>query len=343
MQAQSHVFPGLSFPGAEGRTAVIDMLVLDQFSLMSLAATVEPLRAANRVSVQPLYRWRLFSRDGTAPRSSSGIPVEMHGVFDAEQPRDAVFVVAAFNARLPDRKLAADLRRAARQGATLAGIESGAWALGRAGLLDGYRATTHWEELEEFALAMPNVTVLSDRYVMDRARWTAGGAAPALDMMLAMVRAQHGLALALNVASVFIYDQQQAASAPQPVVSLGLLATRDAALSATIRLMQAHLEEPMPVPILARHAGLSARMLQLRFRAELGMSPYAYYLDLRLAAARRMLQQSGDSVAQVASAYGFGSASAFARAFRARFGVSPVQARDGMGGEPWKSGRRMRD
>ncbi len=309
-----HPAHALTFPNAEGRTAIIDILVLDQFSLMSLAATVEPLR--------------LYSRDGTAPRSSSGIPIEMHGAFDPEERRDALFVVAAFNTRMADRRLSADLRRVARNRVTLAGIESGSWVLGRAGLLDGYNATTHWEDLEEFAAAFPKVEVLADRYVMDRERWTAGGAAPALDMMLAMVRAQHGLALALDVASVFIYDQHQAASAPQPIVSLGLLAGADPALSAAIRLMQAHLEEPLPVPMLARRVGLSARTLQMRFRARLGMSPYAYYLDLRLAAARRMLQQTRDSVAQVASAYGFTSASAFARAFRARFGVNPQRARD---------------
>jgi AraC family transcriptional regulator, glycine betaine-responsive activator len=317
-----------------GAPTCLDVLVLHQFSMMSLAATIEPLRAANRVSGQELYRWRLVSLGGDLPASSSGVTVGVAGAFAPAEVRDGLFVVAAFDAQAIGRSLASDLRTVARRGLSVAGIEAGAWVLGRAGLLDGYRATTHWEDLEEFAATFPKVEVVSDRFVMDRTRWTAGGAAPALDMMLAMISAEHGLPLALNVASIFIYEQAQASSAPQPIVSLGRLAAADPALASVIGVMQRNLEEPVPVPRLAAGAGLLTRTLQTRFRAQLGMSPHAYYLDLRLAAAKRMLQHSGHNVAEVASAYGFGSASAFARAFRARFGMSPVEARE-QGGGSW--------
>ena len=318
--------------GAGGQPTTLDVLVLHQFSMMSLAATVEPLRAANRVAGQELYRWRLVSLDGALPASSSGITVGVAGPFAPASVQDGLFVVAAFDALAIGRGLASDLRAVARRGVSVAGIEAGAWVLGRAGLLDGYRATTHWEDLEEFAATFPKVEVVSDRFVMDRTRWTAGGAAPALDMMLAMISAEHGLPLALNVASIFIYEQAQASSAPQPIVSLGRLKAADPALAAVIGVMQRNLEEPVPIPALAARAGLLTRTLQSRFRAQLGMSPHAYYLDLRLAAAKRMLQHSGHTVAEVANAYGFGSASAFARAFRARFGISPGEARSGGGG-----------
>jgi AraC family transcriptional regulator, glycine betaine-responsive activator len=311
----------------EASPAVIDVLVLDQFSMMSLAATIEPLRAANRASGQSLYRWRLLSFGAAAPSSSSGITVAMSGAFDPDTARDALFVVAAFNAQTIDRALASGLRRVARRRIAMGGIEAGAWVLARAGLLDGYSATTHWEDLEEFAQAFPKIAVVSDRFVMDRRRWTAGGAAPALDMMLTMIHSQHGLPLALNVASVFIYDQRLPASAPQPVVSLGRLAVTDPDLATVIGLMQRHLEEPLPIPELARRSGITLRTLQARFRSQLGQSPHLYYLDLRLSAAKRMLEATGHSVAGVATAHGFGSASAFARAFRRRFGANPVSAR----------------
>lgn len=315
------------FGPAEDRPYQIDMLVLPEFSLMSLAATIEPLRAANRASGQELYRWRLFSKEGAPAPTSSGIPLVMHGAFDPDAPRDALFVVAAFNAQRHAVPLLGALRRVARRGVPLGGIESGTWSLARAGLLDGFRATTHWEDLEEFAAAFPAVTVVSDRYVIDRTRCTAGGAAPALDMILHMVRAQHGLALSLDVASIFIYDQKQTAEDPQRIVSLGHLAATDPKLAQAIRLMQARLDVPLPATDIARAVGISVRSLQQRFRAQLGLSPYAYYLGLRLAAARRMLQQTRRSTAEVAVAHGFGSGSAFARAFRARHGISPTEAR----------------
>jgi transcriptional regulator GlxA family with amidase domain len=315
------------FSPAESRPYQIDLLVLPEFSLMSLAATLEPLRAANRASAQDLYHWRLLSPDGTPPSSSSGIPVMMHGSFDPEVRRDALLVVAAFHAQRHARGLLRHLRHVARRGVPLGGIESGSWPLAMAGLLDGYRATTHWEDLEEFAAAFPRVNVVSDRYVVDRERFTAGGAAPALDMILNMVRAQHGLKLALDAASLFIYDQKQLAEDPQPIVSVGRLANIDPELAQAIHWMQAHMDAPLPMAAIARRVGLSVRTLQLRFRARLGVSPNAYYLDLRLAAARRMLQQSRHSAAEVAVAHGFGSGSAFARAFRQRYGINPTAAR----------------
>jgi transcriptional regulator GlxA family with amidase domain len=317
-----------SFPAApEGRAAEVTVLLLDEFSLMSLAATVEPLRAANRVAAHELYRWRLVSHDGSAMRTSSGIPVQMHAAFDPDSPCDLLIIVAAFNADRQAPPLLRPLRRVARRGVPLIGIESGSWVLGRAGLLDGHRATTHWEDLEEFAAAFPEVEVVADRYVADRNRFTAAGAAPALDMILAMLRAQHGLAIALDVASVFIYDQRQTADDPQKIVALGRLAGLRPKLAAAIRCMQDHIEQPLPIEAVARRSGVSLRLLQIHFRKELGMSPHSYYLELRLAAARRMLQQTNHSATMVAMAHGFSSGSALARAFRARYGVSPLDAR----------------
>jgi transcriptional regulator GlxA family with amidase domain len=317
-------------PERNFRTVTIDVLVLDQFSLMCLAAVIEPLRAANRVAAQALYHWHVLSPDGAGACTTSGIMVGVDGAFAPDSARDVLFVIGSFTARAVDRRLSAALRRAARHRLSLGGIEAGSWVLARAGLLDGFSATTHWEDLEEFAAAFPKVAVRQDRFVMDRARWTAGGAAPALDMMLTMIRAEHGLPLALNVASVFIYDQHLAASAPQPVVSLGRLAVSDPALMAAIAVMQTRLEEPAPLDEVAAKAGVALRTLQTRFRAQLGQSPHAYYLDLRLSAAKRMLEQSAASVAEVATAHGFGSASAFARAFRQRFGMRPLAARAAM-------------
>jgi transcriptional regulator GlxA family with amidase domain len=315
---------------AAAGTKLVDVLVLEQFSLMCLAAVIEPLRAANRVAAAPLYRWRLLSRDGGAPISTSGVRVGADGPFTAEAPRSALFVLGSFNARGVDRRLSADLRRAARDRPAIAGIEAGSWLLARAGLLDGFAATTHWEDLQEFAESFPKVAVAKDRFVMDRNRWTAGGAAPALDMMLTMLRREHGLPLALNVASVFIYDQTLAGSTPQPVVSLGRLLADDPALATAIALMQQNLEEPLPLTAIAEGAGVLLRTLQARFSTQLGQSPHGYYLDLRLASAKRMLEQSAASVAEIAAAHGFGSASAFARAFRQRFGQNPLAARGAM-------------
>lgn len=295
--------------------------------MMSLAATIEPLRAANRAASKTLFAWRLLSPDGTAPVSSSGLRIQVDCALGLETVGDVLIVIAAFNARRYGVPVLAALRRAARVAHAIGGVESGSWVLAQAGLLDGYRATTHWEELEEFEMAFPKVDVVADRYVLDRRRFTAGGAAPTLDMMLRLIHGQHGLALALDVASIFIYDQRQEADDPQSIVMLGGLSQRDPQVADAIRAMECHLEEPLPLVTIARNLKLSTRSMQMRFKGSLGVSPHAYYLALRLAAARRRLQQTQHSAGEIAAIFGFKSGSTFARAFRARYGVSPTQAR----------------
>lgn len=180
-------------PVAAGRepASVIDIIVLDQFSMMSLAAVIEPLRAANRVSGKELYRWRLSSFERSEVQSSSGIRITVDGLFSPKGERDIVFVVAAFRAREVNARIAAHLRRAIRESTIVVGVEAGAWVVARSGLLDNYSATTHWEDLEDFTEAFPLVNVVADRFVMDRLRWTTGGAAPTLDLMLNLIRRGH--------------------------------------------------------------------------------------------------------------------------------------------------------
>ncbi len=306
---------------------LIDLLVVDGFSLMSLAATLEPLRAANRVSGRTLYEWRLLSPSGRLAMSSSDVPVPVSGGLDAGARRDALFVVAAFDAETRGTTVLKRLRAVARNKVPLGGIESGSWILGRGGLLDGYRATAHWEDVEEFAASFPAVDVVADRYVIDRDRFTAGGASPALDMMLHMIRAQHGMAVALKVASVFIYDQEHLATDRQPMVSVGRLEFAEPRLTAAIRIMEASIEEPLSIAGIAARVGLSARSMQTIFMRHVGLTPHAYYLDLRLDTTRRLLLQTTWSVVDVAAACGFASASALARAFRRRYRCTPRELR----------------
>src|SRR6266700_1890343 len=118
---------------------LIDLLVVDGFSLMSLAATLEPLRAANRVSGRTLYEWRLLSPSGRPAVSSSDVAFPVSGGLDADALRDAVVVVAAFDAETQGAGVMNRLRAVARHKVPLGGIESGSWILARSGVLDGYR------------------------------------------------------------------------------------------------------------------------------------------------------------------------------------------------------------
>jgi transcriptional regulator GlxA family with amidase domain len=304
-----------------------DILVLPETSLMSLAAVIEPMRGANRVAGRELFRWRLVSPDGTTPDSSIGLPIAVTGALSADTEAEVVFALSSFNVDRHGAAVLPRLRRLARRGISLGGVEAGAWLLARAGVLNGRRATTHWEDLDAFAAAHPDVDVRPDRFVVDGLRFTTGGASPALDMMLHLVRARHGYAIALDVGSLFIYDQALPAEEPQAQVSLGRLGWREPRLRQAVGVMEQNLSDTVSVTEVARRAGCSERRLNDLFQDRLGVSPYAYYLTLRLNAGRRLVLESPLLMADIAAEAGFGSASAFARAFRSRFGESPGAAR----------------
>jgi transcriptional regulator GlxA family with amidase domain len=150
---------------------------------------------------------------------------------------------------------------------------------------------------------------------------------PALDLMLALIRARQGLSIALDVASVYIYDETRAANDAQPLVSLGRLRDREPRVAAAIRLMEAHLDQPLPVSGIARRIGISARTLETLFRSAVGTSPGAYYLALRLKAARRLVLDTRLSMADTAERTGFSSIASLSRAFRRQYGMPPTAAR----------------
>jgi transcriptional regulator GlxA family with amidase domain len=308
----------------------VTFLVFAGSSIMCVASAVDPLRAANRVSGETMFDYSIVSADGAAPVTTSGMPVAVTGQFDAARNTDVLVIVGGFGTRYEaTRQLISGIRRAARSARAVGGVEAGTWLLGHAGLLDGRAATTHWEDMEDFAAAFPDTDVRPDRYVIDGPVFTACGASPTFDLMLHLVRSRLGMAVALDVASVFIYDQARAATDAQPLVSLGRLEGYDPRLAQAIRLMEAHVDQPLTVSAIARRTGVTARALEIIFRKSIGETPGAYYLRLRLNAARRLVLDTQVRMAEVAARTGFASAASFSRAFSRTFGEAPVRMRRG--------------
>jgi transcriptional regulator GlxA family with amidase domain len=304
------------------------LLLIPEFSNLVLASVLEPLRAANRLSGETLYRWRLLSLDGEAVMSSSGLRIDVEARLSVLRDLPALCVLAGYNVEnYCSRTLFSGLRRTAGYGCELGGLESGSYALARAGLLDGYTATTHWEDLEDFTRRFRRVNVVPNRFVVDRGRFTAAGAIPSLDLMLHLIQCQHGYALAMEVAGLFIYEQQKLSTDPQRIASLGQLKRLQPRVARAIELMEANLEHPIRITKLANLVGLGQRELERLFRKLFSISPKNYYLGLRLAHGRRLLWETSRTVTEVALACGFGSASAYARALRRHYNQSPTELR----------------
>jgi transcriptional regulator GlxA family with amidase domain len=306
----------------------VTLLLFPGLSLLSLAATLDPMRGANRVLGRPAYGWRLVSIDGKMPVASCGLPIPVDGAFDSTERQDALILVAAFDAiRCATSPVLRSLRAAAKRSAIVGGVESGSWLMGLAGLLDGRRATTHWEDLEDFAQRFPNVDVQPDRFVVDEPVFTTGGATPALDCMLSLIRARNGYSAALDVASLYIYEEMRTGSDAQPIVSLGRIRQHEPRVAEAIRIMETHIDRPVTVAAIAHRVGVSTRTLETLFLRIVDMSPGAYCMALRLNAARRLVLDTSLPIADVAERTGFSAMASLSRAFRRQFGSPPSAAR----------------
>jgi transcriptional regulator GlxA family with amidase domain len=310
------------------KTLDIDILVVPDTNLLLVASVIEPLRAANRVSGMDLYRWRIFSPDGQPIETRSRIPIPVDGPFRPERETQPLFVVSSYSWRdAATSSLKRMLSQTARFRSMMAGIESGAWLLAESSLLDGFQATAHWEDFEDFAAAYPQIEAVRDRFVIDRKRITTGGSLPTVDLMLDVIRRRQGYSLALEVSRLFIYEQSGFRADNTAMPSTGSLRMIDERVSQAVRLMEENIEQPMLLSRLSKRVGLSPRHLQTLFQETIGVGPHVHYLAVRLNAARRKVIETRVPFADIALATGFNSASAFSRAYRSHFRESASETR----------------
>lgn len=306
----------------------IGFLLIPGFALLSYACAIEPLRAANILSGRTLYRWRHFSPDGKPAAASNGVAVTPEQPMREAPDPDCLLVCAGGNpAAFRHPATLAWLRRLARRGVRLGGVSGGAYVLARAGVLGGYRFTLHWEHAPALREEFPDLRLRRCLFEIDRDRLTCAGGSAALDMMHALLIEAHGPALALAVSEWFLQTQIRQGAAPQRMDPQERLGVRSPALLRALALMERKIETPCSREELAAAAGLSARQLERLFQAQLGCSPGAHYLRLRLERGRALVRQTGLSVAEAAMACGFASPSHFSRAYRAAFGLPPAADR----------------
>jgi len=310
------------------QTQTIGFLLMPLFSMMAFVSAIEPLRVANRMADRQLYRWEILSRDGNPVTASNNMSLAADHAIAKHPPYPMVLVCASFNPlRHFDRSIKQWLQRLNAGSVELGAMDTGAFLLGRAGLLDGYRATTHWESLDSFREAFPKVEVENSLYVIDRNRWTCAGGTSSLDMMLHMIRRQHGHRLAAAISEQFIHPEIRGPGDRQRMEPMDRQGISHAGIAKVIKLMEANLEEPLTGAALAKSAQMSLRQLERLFDKHIGVSPRRYYLDLRLQRARSLLQYTDLSVVEVAIACGFGSAAHFSRSYHSWAGKAPSSER----------------
>jgi transcriptional regulator GlxA family with amidase domain len=302
------------------------LLVLDGCNTLTFAAAVDPLRAANRQAGRTLYEWHFATPRDVPVRLTSGLEIPAAPIHKMPAT-DLLIIVAGFAVEAQTTpQLTASLRRIAAQGTTVAGIDGGPWVMARAGILDGHRATIHWEDFENFSQSFPSVELVNTRYQISGTRLTSAGAAPALEMMLQLIGDQHGAHLAAKIATVFIFDP----APPRP--QSRAQDPRHSPLTARAQQrMELALDGPVPLTAIAAYLGVTPRALQHQFKMRLGVTPQAHYLALRLAQAERLVRETHLPLQDIALSTGFASPAGFARAFKTRFQESASQMRQRQG------------
>jgi transcriptional regulator GlxA family with amidase domain len=232
--------------------------------------------------------------------------------------RPASFSTSTFG--LQEGEVTSDLGLVIRpeQGVNLAGLWNGAWFLGRAGLLGGYRCAVHPEHRPALAEFCKATQVSSEPYVIDRDRLTASSPSGAFHMALDWIKGLYGKALVEGIEDILAFEESRYRRV-KPTENVCL----SAPLREVVNLMDANLEEPLELEQLAVYAGRSRRQLERLFKEQLGTTPQRYYLELRITEARRLLQHTELSQVDVLVACGFVSPSHFSKCYSAYFGYRP--------------------
>lgn len=308
-------------------------VLMHQFSLLSFAGALEVLRVANRMGGAPLYSWTLVGEGydneaGGIATCSAGTEFRLDSGLEVLDREDTIILCGGLDiARATTKPVLNWLRRESRRGAAIGGLCTAAYTLASAGLLDGKRATIHWENADSFTETFEDVSLTKSVFVADDNRMTTAGGTSSIDLMLRLVSDHHGPDLANSVADQLIYTSIRTAQDTQRLSVPTRMGVRHPKLAEVVKMMEANVEEPISPARLAADVGLSTRQLERLFRRYLSRSPKRYYMDLRLSKARNLLMQSDMSVINVALACGFSSPSHFSKCYRAQYETTPYRER----------------
>ncbi len=276
-------------------------LLMKYFTLLSFASAVDALRIANRMSDKTIYSWLFLSEDGNPVACSAGTSFNVDdNLIDLH--RDDTIMVCG-------------------------GMNISAFTLAKAGILDGKRATTHWENQDSFSEEFVEVDLTKSDFIIDGNRMTTAGGTSSIDLFLKIIADDHGEELANAVADQMIYSSIRTDQDSQRLSVPTRIGVRHPKLSLVIQMMEKNIEEPISPSVLAKDVSMSTRQLERLFRRYLDRSPKRYYMELRLQKARNLLMQTDMSVINVALACGFASPSHFSKCYRTHYNTTPYRER----------------
>jgi transcriptional regulator GlxA family with amidase domain len=299
-------------------------LMLPKMTMLAFSAAVEPLRIANQLTGQCLYRWFLLTEDGQPVRCSNGVSIVADKAMGEIARDDTVFICSGVDGYLAaSDKAVSWLRSLAHHGRTVGGLCTGAFTLARAGLLPDKRFTLHWENQSAFEECFPGLPITNQIYCRDGSLITCGGGNACVDMMVSLIQEHHGEGLATRVLEMCLNSGHRLGERNQRHSVSAEIGIRHPKLVDIINEMREDFAGDIDLEELANRHGLSRRQFERLFHDKLGISPGQKLREMRLNHANSLLAETDMSVMEIAVASGFSSANAFRIAYRQAFGVTP--------------------
>lgn len=315
-----------------GKPRQFVFVLMHDFTMLCFAAAIEALRISNRTAGKTLYTWKIVGESGDFTQCSNGCWFKLDDGLVETDRDDTIMLCGGVNVQeATSKKILNWIRREARRGPAIAGLCTAGYTMAKAGLLNGKKATIHWENQDSFTEEFEDIELTKSVFVVDGNRITTAGGTASIDLMLKMVADDHGEELANAVADQLIYSSIRTDQDTQRLSIPTRIGVRHPKLSRVIQMMEQNIEEPISPSILASEVGMSTRQLERLFRRYLSRSPKRYYMELRLQKARNLLMQTDMTVINVALACGFASPSHFSKCYRSHYNTTPYRERGSQG------------
>lgn len=310
------------------------ILALPGFSQLSLSSFVEPLRLANSISGRKFFEWTLASPDGSPAECSSGFHLSVDNDFSNVghiiQANKGPNLVVVCSGEGVEKQTSASvinvLRLGRRYRVPIAALGTATWLLAECGMLEDTACTIHWDKLDALSETFGRVQATDRLYVRGPNLMTCAGGLASFDLVMELICDHLGREIADAVCQHAIARQWRSGSDRQGAAGVDTSGICKR-LAEVIRIMEEHIEDPLPLRDIAKCVGRSTRQIERLFARSVSSPPMRYYLHLRLGRAKRLLEQTDLPVVEIAIACGFASSSNFSKCFREAFGAVPRACR----------------
>jgi transcriptional regulator GlxA family with amidase domain len=300
----------------------LGFVLIPGFSLLTLSSAIDAFRLANDHSRVPIFSYKILSIRGKTVASNDGITVTVDADISDCEKLDIIFIISSLNVvEFYDQDFVGWLRSKARLGVAIAPLGSATVLAARAGILDGYQCSTHWQLYEQFLERFPKVDLTRDLYCIDRGL-------SALDLGLTVVAQLVEGDIAAEVAEIAVLTRIRSPAESQRMTVPWRYGVHDKRIEHSIILMEKNVEEPLPLHQIAASVGLSVRQLERLFCKAMQKGPLSIYREIRLKHSRDILIHSAENISAIAVRCGFSDSAHFGRQFKAFFGDTPANVRN---------------